>query len=384
MYYAYKYWGKLERFKNQIFHHEMANQQTQQQAIKVENSPALIESNLTAEEIVNPSSSTSTPPITQEISEGEELNNSTNLHKSFIESSSRTPANLSQEEEEKFKIEKVSKTQKEDYMQNKECNDSSCSNSPPSQIQASTDGSLALGPPQPELSQTIKDDSNNYVGSRYYAEAGTNYSALDSKDKKSGALAHFYSKQNIFLNFTWLQSWGQWIKTFLGLTAAFESWDSSLSSGRTFDNKNAFTNGFYIGSQYYLTSQSAFDAKLLFNQDTFVRSANSASEIIFDHPMSAKAILNYSTLFAIKGPYSAIFKAGVSSYLPSGTSTHKIKYAPGYNFSLGLREDYSTTYIEAELYYEYQNSTTTLTTNVRQNLGLKLNYIFGGQRGEKK
>lgn len=205
------------------------------------------------------------------------------------------------------------------------------------------------------------------------------YSAINSKDKASGATTNFYSKQNYELSGSWIQHWNQKWSSLIGLGMTQESWDQSFTSGRTLTNKSYLASNFFAGAKLNLARKLSFATTATVGQESFRVSQNSGTEIKFETPVVAKVALEAKKYFSLTKRFSFGLGLNPNFILPRSLPNYNVRLSPGLKLLSSIRQELSIGFMEAGLFYAYQKLSTNILEETRSNFGLSLVWSFGKQ-----
>ena len=246
---------------------------------------------------------------------------------------------------------------------------------------AAANGNNISRKPSSEESQV---PSYYHSWSEYGFSLKSYYSSMRALDKSSQAFANFYSKQNVRLDAEWNQNWTNRYSTKLGFDIRQESWDQGLSPNRTLSNKSYVATGFLVGGAYHLRENLELSSFVAMEQEAFLLSKSSGAEIVFDTPSVFNLDFGAKKQFHLTDEYYFDLSLNGFSILPKSTANYKIRFSPGYKIGASLKQIYRASFLEAQLFWDYQKLNSSIVETTRSNFGLSITYGFGSDPNKKE
>lgn len=203
------------------------------------------------------------------------------------------------------------------------------------------------------------------------------FSSIKSTDKSTNVSANFYSKQNMGVDGQWIQHHNPSFSTMLGISIRSETWDESLTTGKSFAKKSYMANSFLLGGAFHSDETLTFSSAFKMGQESYRRSTKAGTEITFDTPTVSTVSLGVKKYFNTDGHYHIGLDLKAFSILPKSLTNYSVKASPGGLIGLSIREVNQRSSIEAQVYYEYKKINTSILKEVETSVGVALIYSFG-------
>jgi len=236
-----------------------------------------------------------------------------------------------------------------------------------------------------EPAAAVTSESTDYYRSwsEYEFSVKPYYSSIHSVDKTSKDSADFYSKQNFGGSAAWVQHWTARLSSKIGLNVCQESWDESLTKGKTLSNKSYTTTGFLLGGGFHPSDSLELSSFASLSQQSYRRSKNSGTEIAFETPQVAIVDVGAKKQFHLTDDYGLGLGIDLFSTLPKSLPNYSIEFSPGLKIGASLRQSYNASFLEAQLFWDYQKLNSSILEETRSSLGLSITFGFGANPNKK-
>jgi hypothetical protein len=213
--------------------------------------------------------------------------------------------------------------------------------------------------------------------SEYNLSLKTYFSSIQATDKASGASTNFYSKQNFEVSTSWIQNWTSRYSTNIHFSLAKESWDQKLTTNRTFSHSSYLISGFQLGGAFYPSKTLKISSFAGLKEQPFFQSKNSGTEIAFETIPLVNLGVGVKKQFHLTDEYFLGLSLDGFSNLPKSMPNYDSNFSPGVKVAASLRQIYHSSFLDAQLFWEYQKLRTSIIEGNRSSVGLSIIFGFG-------
>jgi hypothetical protein len=213
--------------------------------------------------------------------------------------------------------------------------------------------------------------------SEYNLSLKTYYSSIQATDKASGASTNFYSKQNFELGASWIQNWTSRYSTNISFSLGQESWDQKLTTNRTFSHSSYLISGFQLGGAIQPSKTLKLSSFAEMKERPYFQSKNGGTDIAFETIPLVNLGVGVKKQVHLKDEYFLGLSVDGFSTLPKSMPNYDIYFSPGVKVGASLRQLYHSSFLDAQLFWEYQKLKTSLIEGNRSSVGLSIIFGFG-------